>query len=47
MALAAAGQVYLWTKPSGPPPPPSGNALYFRYVSHLYCFMLLILRSIG
>ena len=30
MALAGAGQKYLWTKDTGPPPPPSGLALQYQ-----------------
>ena len=43
MALAGVGQVYLWTKPTGPPPPAGGIVLYFRYVPNLYLLLLLFL----
>lgn len=43
MALAGAGQKYLWTKDGGAPPAPSGLALqgFDYYSSHSWLLFLL------
>jgi hypothetical protein len=47
MALAAAGQVYLWTKTAGPPPPSGDTALRFDYRFYgIVPWLLLFLKGV-